>query len=91
MLAFICDWCGAAYTDYPLCDQGTTLASLPKIKKPKDNKPDNPDVEIPFGTKTVSVGWTSSKSSFNVELNTRHVCEDCYNAYTEFVKSRKKD
>ena len=83
MLAFICDWCGAAYVDYPLCDQGTTLASLPKIKKPKDNKPDNPDAEIPFGTKVVTVGWTTSRGTI-ISMNSQHV-------YTEFVKSRKKD
>lgn len=91
MIAFICDWCGQTYTDYACCDQGTTLASVPKIKKSKQKTDDKEEVTIPFGTKTISVGWTSSKSSFNVELNTRHVCKECYNAYTEFVKSRKKD
>lgn len=90
MIAFICDWCGQTYTDYPLYDQGTTLASIPKIKKPKDNKPDNPDVEIPLGTKVVTVGWTTPKGTI-ISMNSQHVCKECYEAYTEFVKSRKKD
>ena len=26
-----------------------------------------------------------------ISMNSQHVCKECYEAYTEFVKSRKKD
>lgn len=86
MLGFICDWCGKAYTDYPLWDQGTTLASVPKIREAKDDDP----VEIPNGTKVISDGWTTSISAIRHSIVRYDVCPDCYEAYKKFIKSRRK-
>lgn len=86
MLGFICDWCGKAYTDYPLWDQGTTLASVPKIGEAKDDDP----VEIPNGTKVISEGWTTAGSAFHQNIVRYDVCPDCYEAYKKFIKNRRK-
>lgn len=86
MLGFICDWCGKAYTDYPLFDQGTTLASVPKIREAKDDNL----VEIPSGTKVISEGWTNSRSAYHHSIVSDDVCPDCYEAYKKFIKSRRK-
>lgn len=86
MLGFICDWCGEAYTDYPLWDQGTTLASVPKIREAKDDDP----VEIPNGTKVISEGWTTAGSAFRNSIVSYDVCPDCYEAYKKFIKNQRK-
>lgn len=76
MLGFICDWCGKAYTDYPLWDQA------------KDDDPD--PVEIPNGTKVISEGWTTAGSAFHQSIVRYDVCPDCYEAYKKFIKNQRK-
>lgn len=86
MLGFICDWCGKAYTDYPLWDQGSTLASVTRLKESKNDGL----VEIPNGTKVISDGWMTSRSAYLHSVVSHDVCLDCYEAYKNFIKSRSK-
>lgn len=86
MLGYFCDWCGKPYKPYPVKEYGDTLASVMR------SKGENADIkEIPIGTKVVGEGWTTIDGSHIKTPLAREICPDCYEAYLEFVKSRKEE
>lgn len=85
MIGYFCDWCGKPYKPYPVKEYGDTLASVMR------SKGENADTkEIPIGTKIVGEGWSTINGGHVRAPLAREICPGCYEAYLEFVKSRKE-
>ena len=90
MRAYLCDWCGKAYTPGPITAYGGSLASDLKLRASVEivKQP----VEAPFGTEAVHMGWKVESSAFR-EMESggtvNDICPECANALRDFIKLRK--
>lgn len=91
MRAYICDWCGKAYTPGPITAYGGSLASNLRLKAGAESV--KPLVEAPFGTEAVHMGWKVESSAFK-EMEpggtVNDICPECAEALRAFIKRRKE-
>ena len=91
MRAYLCDWCGKAYTPGPITAYGGSLASRLRLHASVENV--KPPEEAPFGTEAVHMGWKVESASFaGMESGgtVNDICPDCAEALRDFIKRRKE-
>lgn len=88
MRAYLCDWCGKAYTPGPITAYGGSLAAALKLKPESERI-----VEAPIGTETVHMSWTTCEGTWSsvqaLGGTVNDICPDCANALRDFINSRK--